>query len=147
MITKYKLFELFNIKHDIDILIKDNDEFKCQFNIDSDNYFFHARYENKIFPESIRYGWHLSFGIVNNDKYKLTHKGIPFKVLSGIKECFYMFLDIYKPEKMSFIAEGDKKAFLYLKLFDTNDYNIDKINSNLDSLSGEIPYLFMIDKK
>jgi len=146
MIVKFKLFELFNQTFDIDVVIELIDEFKCQFRIDEDEYFFHARDENKMFPESIRYGWHLTFGIVGLDKYKLTEKGIPFKVLSGIKQSFFMFIDKYHPDRLSFIAEGEKKAQLYLGLFG-NEYNIDKIDSGLDSFSGPIPYLYMIDKK
>lgn len=145
MIIKFKLFELFNQIFNIDKEIELEDEFKCQFKIDDDTYFFHARDENKMFPESIRYGWHLTFGIIGPDKYKLTEKGIPFKVLSGIKQCFFMFIDKYNPDKLSFIAEGEKKAQLYLSFFNDN-YNIDKIDSGLKSFSGPTPYLYMINK-
>ena len=61
MLTK---FELFNYNIGINIITESKDEFKCSFNIYNDAYFFHARDENKINPESIRYGWHLSFGIL-----------------------------------------------------------------------------------
>jgi hypothetical protein len=81
----------------------------------------------------------------NHYKYKLTNKNIPFKVLSSVNRCFEIFIEKYNPDRMSFIAEGDKKAQIYLKLF--SGYNISKIESGLESLSGEIPYLFMIDKK
>lgn len=123
------------------------DEFKTESIIDNDIYFFHARYENKIFPKSIRYGYHLTFGIKNNDKYKITNNNIPFKVFKNIKESFYYFLKKYNPEKISFIVEGDKKEFIYLSIFDTKLYYINKIKSGLESLSGEIPYLIIIDKK
>ena len=100
-----------------------------------------------MFPETIRYGWHLTFGVVNDNKYDLTNKGIPFKVLSGVKNCYTMFIDKYKPIKMSFIAEGDKKASLYLTFFDSKYFDIDKKDSGLDSFSRYTPYLYMIDKK
>lgn len=147
MITKFRLFELFDQSYDINIVTELNDEFKCQFSIDNDEYFFHARDENKMFPESIRYGWHLTFCIVGPDKYKLTEKGIPFKVLSGVKESFLMFIDKYDPNRMSFIAEGEKKALIYLRLFDSNNFTINKVDSELESLSGYTPFLYEIDKK
>lgn len=146
MITKFKIFEVFNTDYDIRVLLQLPDEFKCEFTIDGDDYFFHARDENKMFPEFIRYGWHLIFGIIGPDKYKLTGKGIPFKVLSAVKKCFDMFMKDYQPEKISFIAEGETKASVYLKIFTLNGDKIEKRDSGLESFSEYPAILYMIDK-
>lgn len=140
-----KIFELFERNIDIEIVTEIYDEFKCKFHIGDDTYFFHARDENKIYPNFIRYGWHITFGIVGPDKYKLTNKNIPFKVLNGVKKCYDIFIKKYHPNRMSFIAEGEKKSILYLNIFGKN-YKINKKISGLESYSGEIPYLFMIDE-
>jgi hypothetical protein len=145
MLTKFELFNYNSYNIGINVEVEDKDEFKCLFKIGNDEYFFHARDENKIQPETIRYGWHLSFGIVGPNKYNLTGKNIPFKVLSSVNKCFEMFVEKYNPDKMSFIAEGDKKAQIYLNLF--KGYDISKRESGLDSLSDYTPYLFMINKK
>lgn len=55
-----------------------------------------------------------------------------------------IFIEKYHPEKLSFIAEGDARANIYLKL---KGYNIRKEESGLDSLSGEVPYIFKLDKQ
>lgn len=141
-----KTFELFTFSNDIKVIVNLPDEFKCSFVIGSDEYFFHARDENKMFPEFIRYGWHLTFGIVSNDKYKLTNKNIPFKVLSGVKECFKMFIDKYKPSSVSFIAEGESKANIYLKMLVDDGDVVKSSNSGLKSYSEYPAILYMIDK-
>ena len=142
MITNFKIFE----SSSNDIVIDLDDEFKCISNINDDTYFFHARYENKIFPKNIRYGWHISFGILNDKKYLITNKNIPFKVLNFVSNCYKTFLLKYKPIKISFIVEGEKKARIYLNyLVSTND-TINKKDSNLDSYSDDKPILYMIDK-
>ena len=60
--------------------------------------------------------------------------------MSIIKQALQMFIRRYKPQKMSFIAEGDAKANIYLTFF--KGYDIQKEESGLDSLSGKTPYLF-----
>jgi hypothetical protein len=145
MITNFKIFELFDFDYDINVIIEDKDEFKCSFSINGEEYFFHARDENKMYPDFIKYGWHLSFGTLGPDKYKLTGKNIPFKVLSGVKRCYEMFIKKYDPNRMSFIAEGEKKATLYLSMFG-KEYKVTKRESGLESYSGDTPYLFMLDK-
>lgn len=75
-----KTYELFTSDIDIDIVVENKDEFKTEFIIDGDLYFFQARYENLMFPEFIRYGWHVGFGKgYGKDKYLKTDKNIPLK--------------------------------------------------------------------
>ncbi|CAG7581283.1 MAG: hypothetical protein SLAVMIC_00765 [uncultured marine phage] len=146
MIKKYGEFvnELFDpVKVRFNILVEENDEFKVEFEHDGETYFFQARDENKMYPESIRFGWHLGFGRgQGDDKYSLTGKGTPFKIFSIIKQALDLFINKYNPQKMSFIAEGDAKANIYLSFF--KSYTIEKEETDLDSFSGKPPYLFKI---
>jgi hypothetical protein len=140
-----KLNELFDSSLDYDIIVDEPDEFKVQFEFDGDMYFCHFRYENKIFPEHIRYGWHWTFGVGQDDnKYLLTNKNKPYKILSTIKKCVDEFVDRYNPSKISYIVEGEKKANLYLKFF--NGYDVEIEDSKLDSLSGDNPLLYKLTK-
>lgn len=142
-----KFNELFDYKTDLNIVVDTDEEFKIEFNINNKLYFFQARQENLMFPESIRFGWHLGFGKgYGEDKYLPTKEGIPFKVLSVVRQGLDMFMDKHNPDKLSFISEGDTKTSIYLKMFSKYQYNIDKTNSGLDSLTGEIPYLYKLTR-
>lgn len=150
-IKKYLNFiktnELFDsLETEFKVIIDDIDEYKVEFEYKNDTYFFQARYENKIEPKDIRYGWHLSFGKgYNKDKYDLTNKGYSFKIISIIKKVLNIFIEKYNPNKMSFIAEGKSKANIYLSFF-KNNYKIKKEESGLESYSGKTPWLFKLEK-
>ena len=110
-----------------------------EFKVGKDLYFFKCEKENIVEPKHIRYGWHISFGIVDDNEYVQTNKNIPFKVLSKVKNLFNQFLLTHKPHKFSFIAEGEQKVKIYTNM--VRGYNYKKEHSGLGSFSNEIPYL------
>lgn len=148
-----KQFELFQYDIDLQIITQNENEFKVEFEINSDIYFFQARKEDILFPEEkweienkLRGGWHLGFGIgEDKNKYLLTNKGNQFKVFSAVKKSLDLFEKLYKPKRLSFISEGDTKSKIYLSFF--KDHKVEKENIDLPSLSGKTPYLYKITKK
>ena len=131
------------ITPNIDIVKERCSDFKTEFTIKDDIYFFQARDEKEVYPVDIRYGWHLSFGKgYENDKYLPTNNNTPFKVLSAVRKSFDIFIDKYNPKKVSFVCEGDLKSKIYIKELEKRGYKITKCSSNLLSLTGETPYLY-----
>lgn len=140
-----KVYE--NFRDNINIESESLDEFKTSFVIDGDEYWFSASNEDKVFPEHIRYGWHLSFGFGSGDsKYLPTNKGNHFEVFSSVKKSLDLFMNKYSPNKISFISEGESKSNIYLGILDKYGYEVNSRDSKLDSLTGEIPILYMLDK-
>ena len=135
------------VKPLVKVVVNQSDEFKTEFVIDGEKYWFQARDENKIYPEFIRYGWHLGFGRGSGeDKYLPTNKGKQFEVFSAVKYSLDKFIKEVNPNKMSFIAEGESKANIYVKLVSDYGYTMSKGDSGLDSLTGKPPILFKLDK-
>lgn len=146
-LKRYELFD--STSTDITVDIDSEDEFKTLFNIEDVNYFFQARWENKIQPESIRYGWYLGFGVEGTeDKYLKTGLGKQFKILPLIYNSLKLFINKYNPEKISFISEGDSKTTIYDSIINKlGDFEMSKVDSELESFSGEIPWLVKYTKK
>lgn len=146
-LKKYELFD--SISTDIEIEFENEDEFKTLFNLEGVDYFFQAQWENKIQPESIRYGWHLGFGVEGSEtKYLKTGLGKQFKILPLIYNSLKLFIDKYNPEKMSFISEGDTKTSIYDSIMSKfGEFEVSKEDSELESFSGEIPWLVKYTKK
>ena len=135
------------VKPNIRVITEESNEFKTNFIINGDEYWFQARDEEKMYPEHIRYGWHLGFGRgQGEDKYLPTGEGKQFEVFSALKESLDIFVHTYNPPKMSFIAEGETKANIYLKLLTKYGYKVTKEDAKLDTLTGKVPILFKLTK-
>jgi len=115
------------------------------FKIKNDVYFLMAESEDIVEPKHIRFGWHISFGIVKNECYIPTNNNIPFIVLYEVKKAFEEFLIIFNPSKISYIAEGRSKSKIYKNIiycFDfMENFNYSIEHSDLEPLTDEIPYL------